>query len=84
MSMPNDLPLQCARRALSSALIGDVDLLGLRRKYIDSKPPLLEERDDPTVAGVNAFLGRDSNSMPPFRKAEICDAQFDALARSLN
>jgi (+)-pinoresinol hydroxylase len=57
--------------------------LGLQRKYNGSKPALLEERDDLTVAAVKAFVRHGSNSMPPFRKTEISDAQLDALARYL-
>ena len=57
--------------------------LGLQRKYNGSRPALLEERDDLTVASVKAFVRHGSNSMPPFRKTEISDAELDALARYL-
>jgi mono/diheme cytochrome c family protein len=57
--------------------------LGLQRKYNGSKPALLEERDDLTVEAVKAFVRHGSNSMPPFRKTEISDAELDALARYL-
>jgi mono/diheme cytochrome c family protein len=57
--------------------------LGLLRKYNGSKPALLEERDDLSVAAVKAVVRHGSNSMPPFRKTEISDAQLDALARYL-
>jgi mono/diheme cytochrome c family protein len=57
--------------------------LGLQRKYNGSKPALLEERDDLTVEAVKAFVRHGSNSMPPFRKTEISDADLDALARYL-
>jgi (+)-pinoresinol hydroxylase len=57
--------------------------LGLQRKYNGSKPALLEQRDDLTVESVKAFVRHGSNSMPPFRKTEISDAQLDTLARYL-
>jgi (+)-pinoresinol hydroxylase len=57
--------------------------LGLQRKYNGSKPALLEQRDDLTVASVKAFVRHGSNSMPPFRKTEISDAELDTLARYL-
>jgi mono/diheme cytochrome c family protein len=57
--------------------------IGLQRKYGGSKPALLEQRDDLTVPMVKTFVRHGSNSMPPFRKTEISDAQLDALARYL-
>jgi mono/diheme cytochrome c family protein len=57
--------------------------LGLQRKYNGSKPALLEQRDDLTVESVKAFVRHGSNSMPPFRKTEISDAELDTLARYL-
>jgi len=57
--------------------------LGLQAKYQGKVPALLEQRTDLTPALVKAYVRHGSNSMAPFRKTEISDAQLDALANYL-
>lgn len=56
---------------------------GLQAKYQGAEPALLEQRTDLTVDMVKVFVRRGSNSMAPFRKTEISDAELEALARYL-
>ena len=56
---------------------------GLQAKYQGAVPAVLEERTDLTPIVVRNFVRRGSNSMAPFRKTEISDAELDALARYL-
>lgn len=56
---------------------------GLEAKYKGAVPALLERRTDLTVEVVKNFVRHGSNSMAPFRKTEISDAELDALARYL-
>lgn len=59
--------------------------LGLQVKYKGtSVPALLEQRTDLTPEIVKTFVRHGSNSMPPFRKTEISDAELDALAKYLS
>jgi mono/diheme cytochrome c family protein len=57
--------------------------LALQRKYQGTKPALLEARTDLTVETVRSVVRHGANSMAPFRKTEISDAELDALAKYL-
>ena len=57
---------------------------GLRAKYKNEKPALLEQRTDLTPPVVKAFVRSGVGIMAPFRKTEITDADLDALAAYLN
>lgn len=56
---------------------------GLRAKYKETRPALLEERTDLTAEQVKFFVRRGVGIMAPFRKTEVTDAQLDLLARYL-
>ena len=53
---------------------------GLRAKYKDEKPAVLEQRTDLTPQVVKAFVRAGVGIMAPFRKTEITDSELDALA----
>jgi len=57
---------------------------GLRAKYKDTKPAVLDQRTDLTPPIVKAFVRGGSGIMAPFRKTEITDAELDALAAYLS
>lgn len=57
---------------------------GLRAKYKDTRPALLEQRTDLSAEQVKFFVRRGVGIMAPFRKTEITDAQLDVLARYLS
>lgn len=48
-----------------------------------STPALLEARTDLTRASLRFFVRSGVSIMPPFRKTEVSDADFDALAAYL-
>lgn len=52
-------------------------------KYGGQVPAALEERGDMTPAFVRHFVREGVMIMPPFRKAEITDADLEALAAYL-
>lgn len=52
----------------------------LRVKYGDRIPAVLLERTDLNAAAVATFVRQGVQSMPPFRKTEITDAELAALA----
>ena len=57
---------------------------GLRAKYKNEKPALLEQRTDLTPPAVKAFVRTGVGIMAPFRKTEINDADLEALAAYLS
>lgn len=56
---------------------------GLRNKYKDEKPALLEQRTDLPAALVKVFVRNGVSIMAPFRKTEISDAELEDLAAYL-
>lgn len=52
----------------------------LNRKYKGALPPELEKRRDLTADLIRAFVRNGSGAMPMFRKAELTDADVDAIA----
>jgi len=52
----------------------------LRVKYADRIPAVLLDRTDLNAAAVATFVRQGVQSMPPFRKTEITDAELAALA----
>jgi mono/diheme cytochrome c family protein len=56
---------------------------GLRNKYKEEKPALLEQRKDLPVAVVKVFVRSGVGIMAPFRKTEITDAELEDLAAYL-
>ena len=56
----------------------------LGKRYKDTKPAALEDRTDLPAAVVQAFVRSGINSMPPFRKTEVSDADLQALAAYLS
>lgn len=56
---------------------------GLQAKYNGSKPAELERRSDLTPEFIRAFVRNGVKSMPAFRRTEINDAEFAALAAYL-
>lgn len=56
---------------------------GLRAKYQDEKPALLEARTDLPAAVVKIFVRTGVGIMAPFRKTEITDAELEDLAAYL-
>ena len=51
--------------------------------YKGSKPAVLEERTDRTLAGVKTAVRTGVFVMPRFRKTEVTDAELDAIAAYL-
>jgi (+)-pinoresinol hydroxylase len=56
---------------------------GLKAKYKGEKTPLLERRTDLPALLVKTMVRSGVNSMPPFRKTEITDAELEDLAAYL-
>ncbi len=56
---------------------------GLKSKYKDEKPALLEKRTDLPVAVVKVFVRNGVGIMAPFRKTEITDIELENLAAYL-
>jgi mono/diheme cytochrome c family protein len=57
---------------------------GLRAKYKNQKPAVLEQRTDLTPPVVKAFVRNGAGLMAPFRKTEITDAELESLAAYLS
>lgn len=57
---------------------------GLKAKYKDEKPALLEKRTDLPAAIVKVFVRNGVGIMAPFRKTEITDAELESLAAYLS
>lgn len=52
----------------------------LARRYQGSRPAALELRDDLPAEALRYFVRNGSGAMPMFRKAELSDAQIEAIA----
>lgn len=52
----------------------------LARKYRGQLPAALELREDLTVESIGYFVRNGSGAMPMFRKAELSDADVQAIA----
>lgn len=52
----------------------------LERKYKGARPGALELRDDLNGDILRAFVRNGIGAMPSFRKAELSDADVDAIA----
>ena len=66
---------------------GMVPMVGtqtLQRKYLGSKPALLERRSDLTPELVKFYVRHGQGIMPFFRPTEVSDADLDALAAYLS
>jgi len=63
--------------------VGRPGTLALAAKYKGEKPALLEQRTDLTPALIKAYVRNGLTVMPFFRKAEISDADLDAIAAYL-
>jgi mono/diheme cytochrome c family protein len=59
---------------------GNPGTQSLQIKYGGRVPAVLLERTDLTAAAVAAFVRQGVQSMPPFRKTEITDAELAALS----
>lgn len=57
---------------------------GLRAKYRDEKPAMLEQRTDLTPGIVKTLVRRGVGIMAPFRKTEITDAELEVLSAYLS
>jgi len=56
----------------------------LQRKYQGELPAALEKRSDLTAETIRFFVRNGSGAMPSFRKAELSDADIDAIAAYLH
>jgi len=56
----------------------------LQRKYQGELPAALEKRSDLTAETIRFFVRSGSGAMPSFRKAELSDADIDAIAAYLH
>lgn len=52
----------------------------LAARYEGTRPAELELRDDLSAAALRLFVRRGIGEMPPFRKAELTDAEIDGMA----
>jgi mono/diheme cytochrome c family protein len=59
---------------------GNPGTQSLQVKYAGRVPAVLLERTDLTPAAVAVFVRQGVQSMPPFRKTEITDAELAALS----
>jgi (+)-pinoresinol hydroxylase len=59
---------------------GNPGTQSLQVKYGGRVPAVLLERTDLTAAAIAVFVRQGVQSMPPFRKTEITDAELTALS----
>jgi mono/diheme cytochrome c family protein len=55
----------------------------LQQRYKDTKPALLEERNDLTPELIRAVVRHGLPIMPPLRKTEVSDAELEAVIAHL-